>query len=82
MKTLKVVFTTGLVIAGLSLTSCSKDDDMYMPPITPPIEADVQNPIYDTTPNHPIERPEVVHPIEIEPSQPIENTPENPIELE
>ncbi|WP_430817122.1 hypothetical protein [Carboxylicivirga sp. RSCT41] len=82
MKTLKSIFAVSLFIVGLSLTSCSSDDKFIepAPPIAPPIEAEVQNPIYDYDMDHPIERPEIENPVIPEPVNPIEQIPSNPIE--
>ncbi|MCG8579926.1 MAG: hypothetical protein MI866_08420 [Bacteroidales bacterium] len=90
MRTLKSIIALSLFIFGLTLTSCS-NDDKYLnpsPPIAPPIEADVENPIehpptmppIEADPQHPIERPDVENPVISSPENPIEPIPTNPIE--
>lgn len=80
MKTVKSLLLGGAFILGLSLFACSNsDDEKFMPPIAPPIEADVENPIYRPDATNPIEEiPE--NPIELPgPTNPIEGVPEHPI---
>ena len=66
MRTLKPIIAVSLFVFGLSLTSCSNDDKYISPtpPVAPPIEADVENPIEIP--------PTVAPPIEADPQHPIE----------